>query len=125
MIYTQAEKEKIYDNLDKIKEYLESLQPQIRSSITIDFGEMKTYASWDREREFHLTVEKDRISGRSGGLGLDYSRESISSSTRSTVYSHFDYAVALMQNWRDIKHQILVAIEDQNRTIKVINNFEL
>lgn len=125
MIYTQAEKEKIYDNLDKIKAFLESLQPQIRSSITIDFGQMQTYAGWDREREFHLTVDKDSISGRSGGLGLDYARECIDSSTRSTVYSHFDYAVALMQNWRDIKHQILVAIEDQNRTIKVINNFEL
>lgn len=125
MVYTQAEKEKIYDNLDKIKAYLETLQPQIRDRITVDFGAMKTYANWEREKEYHLSIDKTSICGRTGGLGLDYTKERESSSTRATMYDQLDYAVSLIQNWRDIKYHILTEIEYQNRTIKVINNFEI
>ena len=125
MLYTQEEKAKIYENLDRIKECLEMLQPRVRERITVDFGEMKTYASWDREREYHLYLSKDTISGRSGGLGLDYTRERVSSSTRSTVYQHFDYAVALIKNWQYIKRTILSKLEEQNETLAAINNFEV
>lgn len=125
MLYTQEEKAKIYENLDRIKECLEMLQPRVRERITVDFGEMKTYASWDREREYHLYLSKDAISGRSGGLGLDYTRERVSSSTRSTVYQHFDYAVALIKNWQYIKRTILSKLEEQNETLAAINNFEV
>lgn len=125
MMYTQEEKNKIYDNLDKIKAYLETLQPKIRDKITIDFGEMKTYANFDREREFHLSVDKDTISGRSGGLGMEYTRERISSSTRASIYDHFDYAVALIQNWQSIKMEINTKIAQQNEALAAINNFEV
>lgn len=125
MMYTQEEKNKIHDNLDKIKEYLETLQPKIRDRITIDFGEMKTYANFERERAFHLSVDKDTICGRSGGLGMEYTRERISSSTRASIYDHFDYAVALIQNWQSIKMEINTQIAQQNTTIAAINSFEV
>lgn len=125
MLYTQEEKEKIYENLDRIKECLEMLQPRVRDKITVDFGEMKTYANYDREREYHLYLYKDAIRGRVGGLGLDYTRERVSSSTRSTVYQHLDYAVALITNWQYIKRTILNKIEEQNETIAAINSFEV
>ena len=125
MMYTQEEKNKIYDNLDKIKEYLKTLQPKIRDRITIDFGEMKTYANFERERAFHLSVDKDTICGRSGGLGMDYTRERIISSTRASIYDHLDYAVELIQNWQFIKMEINTKIAQQNITIAAINNFEI
>lgn len=125
MLYTQEEKEKIYENLDRIKECLEMLQPRVRDKITVDFGEMKTYANYDREREYHLYLYKDAIRSRVGGLGLDYTRERVSSSTRSTVYQHLDYAVALITNWQYIKRTILSKIEEQNETIAAINSFEV
>ena len=125
MLYTQEEKNKIHENLDKIKEYIEALQPKIRGRITIDFGPMKTYANWDREKAFHLYIEKNNICGRTGGLGLDYAREYVGSSTRSTIYSQYDYAVDLIQNWHNIKSQIIAEIENQNSMISAINDFEV
>ena len=125
MMYTQEEKNKIYDNLDKIKEYLETLQPKIRDRITIDFGEMKTYANYERERKFHLYVDKREIYGRSGGLGMDYTRKSVRSSTRASIYDHLDYAVELIQNWQSIKMEINTKIAQQNIAIAAINNFEI
>lgn len=125
MLYTQEEKNKIYDSLDKIKAYIETLQPQIRDRITVDFGEVERYADFSREKKFHLYVSKTSISGRSGGLGLDYTREEVSSSTRSTVYRWLDYATALIQNWQFIKREILNQITEQNATISAINNFEI
>lgn len=125
MMYTPEEKNKIHENLDKIKEYLETLQPKIRDRITVDFGKMCTYANFDRERKFHLYVDKDKICGRSGGLGMEYTRESISSSTRASIYNHLDYAVELIQNWQSIKMEINTKIAQQNTTIAAINNFEI
>lgn len=125
MMYTQEEKNKIHDNLDKIKEYLETLQPQIRERITIDFGEFKTYVNGDREKEFHLSVDKENISGRSGGLYMEYAREHTSSSTSASIYSRLDYAVALIQNWHHVKMEINTRIAQQNTTIAAINNFEV
>ena len=125
MMYTQEEKNKIHENLDKINAYLETLQPKIRDRITVDFGEMKTYMYGDREREFHISIDNRSISGRSGGLGMDYTRESASSSTRASIYSHLDYAVALIQHWQHIKMEINTRIVQQNTAIAAINNFEV
>lgn len=125
MMYTQEEKHKIYDNLDKIKAYLETLQSNIRDRITIDFGEMCTYANFDRERKFHLYVDKDEINGRSGGLYMEYTKERISSSTRASIYNHLDYAVELIQNWQSIKREINTKITQQNEALAAINNFEV
>lgn len=125
MMYTQEEKEKIRESLDKIKAYLESLQPQVRDRITVDFGPMKTYANWDREQAYHLTLYSDDICARTGGLGLSFTREDISSSTRSTVYNQFDFAVSLIENWHTIKNRILSEIESQRTRISSIHNFEI
>ena len=125
MMYTKEEKEKIYENLDKIKAYLEALQPKIRNRIEIDFGPMKTYANWDREKAYHLYISNENISGRSGGLGLDYEREYVGSSTRATVYDQLDYATTLISDWSDIKRQINAELINQQRTINAINNFEI
>lgn len=125
MLYTQEEKNKIHENLDKIKEYLETLQPKIRDRITVDFGAIKTYAYGDREREFHIFVEKDNIFGRTGGLCLEYTKEPIRSSTTASVYNWLEYAVALIQNWQFIKREILSKIAEQNETISAISNFEI
>lgn len=126
MMYTREEKNKIHENLDKIKEYLETLQPQVRDRIAIDFGEFKTYADYSREKQFHLYIDKESIYGRVGGLGLDYSRiEDKRYSIRSTVYAQFDYAVALIQNWQSIKREIVSQINAQNTTIAAINSFEV
>ena len=125
MLYTPSEKEKIRENLDKIKEYLESLQPQVRDKITVDFGQMKTYVDWSREQEYHLYIYSDDITARTGGLWMSFKREHISSSTRSTVYDQFDFAVALLENWSKIKRFILTEIDSQRASISSIHNFEI
>ena len=125
MLYTSEEKEKIRENLDKIKEYLEGLQPQVRDAITVDFGPMKTYVDWSREQEYHLTLSSNGISARTGGLGMGFTREHIGSSIFSTVYEHFDFAVALIENWQKIKRFILTEIDSQRASVNSIHNFEI
>ena len=124
MQYTQEERAKIHENLDKIKEYLDDLRPQLRDEVTVDFGPMKTYANFDREQAFHITVGKNGISCRSGGLGFDFSRAE-KSVYEATAYTQFDYAVSLIQNWSTVKSVVNNAIKAQERMFADINNFEI
>lgn len=124
MMYTKEEREKIYANIDKIKDYLDSLRPNVRESITVNFGPMKTYANFDRESAYHITVDKNYIIGRSGGLVLDFKRKSERES-RAPVYDRLDYAVSLIQNWVTIKMTINTAIQNQKQMLEDINNFEI
>ena len=124
--YNQAEKEKIYSNINAIKEYIaNNIQPHITDCITVDFGEMKTYYHGDREKEFHLYVRPDSISGRSGGLGLEFDADYESSSLTSTVYKHMDYAIALLKNWKSIKATLNTSIAHEKATREMINSFEV
>lgn len=124
MQYTQEERKKIRENLDKIKVYLDNLRPQLRERVTVDFGPMKTYVNFNREQAFHITVDKDGISCRSGGLGFDFSNEE-KSAYNATAYTQLDYAVSLIQNWFTIKSCVNNAIKEQDRMLADIENFEI
>ena len=124
MQYTQEERAKIHENLDKIKSYLDDLRPQLRDDVTVDFGPIKTYANFEREKAFHITVSKDRIGCRSGGLGFDFNRPE-QSTYSATAYTQFDFAVSLIQNWFTVKSTVNNAIKEQERMFADINNFEI
>ena len=124
MLYSKEEKQKIYDAINQIKAYITTLQPQIRDRITIDFGPIETYANYERESAYHLYVYPDDISGRSGGLGISFTKEE-NSSTSSTVYVWLDYTVSLIKNWPHIKKTLLDEVAKQNATIAAINNFKI
>ena len=124
MQYTQEERQKIHENLDKIKNYFDNLRPQLRERVTVDFGPMKTYANFEREKAFHITVDKDGIGCRSGGLGFDFSKAE-RSVYNATAYTQLDYAVSLIQNWFTVKSCINNAIKEQDRMLADIENFEV
>lgn len=124
MKYSQEEKQKIYNAVDQIKDYIATLQPEIREYITIDFGPMETYG-YERECAYHISVHPDEITGRSGRLGIDFTNEVKSSSRRASVYTWLDYTVALIKNWPHIKKTLLDEIAKQNATIAAINNFKI
>ena len=124
MQYTPEEKAKIHENLDKIKSYLDDLRPQLRDDVTVDFGPMKTYADFSREPAFHITVNKDKIGCRSGGLWFDFNRAD-ENEYETTAYTQFDYAVSLIQNWFTVKSTVNNAIKEQERMFADINNFEI
>ena len=124
MQYTKEEIQKIHSNLDKIKDYLDGLRPQLRKEVVVDFGPMKTYANFSKEPAYHLAVSKDGIGCRSGGLGFDFSNEN-KSSFGATAYKQIDYAVSLIQNWFTVKSTVNNAIKEQERMIADINNFEI
>ena len=125
MLYSQEERNKIHNNLDQITAYLTELQPCIRQKIVIDFGEMKTYVSGEREQEFHISISRTDISGRSGALGLAFTKEKISSSVCSTPYQHLDYAVGLCKEWPRIKKALLAELAKQQSIIATINKFKI
>lgn len=126
MLYNQDEREKICAHLDAIKAYIErEIQPKITSEVKVDFGQMKTYYHGDREKEFHLYVSPRNISGRIGGLGLNFERTPTSSSYGATAYQHLDYVVGLLQEWHSIKATLHTAVQKEAETRNVINNFEV
>lgn len=125
MMYTREEKAKIHENLDKIKAYLEEMCPQLRDKVTVDFGPVKTYANFDREKAYHITVSKDGVYGRTGGLGIDFDKTDKGSSTRATAYEQLDYAVSLIQNWSIVKSTVNNAIKNQKQMLADIDNFEI
>ena len=124
MTYSKEEKEKIHNNLDKIMLYLDGIRQDLREEVTIDFGPVKTYADWSKEKAYHITVSKDGISCRSGGLGFDFI-DPFKSAYRVTAYSQLDFAVALIQNWFTVKSTVNNAIKEQQRMFDCINNFEV
>lgn len=124
MQYTQEERAKIHENLDKIKNYLDDLRPQLRDGVTVDFGPIKTYADFSREQAFHITVRKDGIGCRTGGLCFDF-RKPEKSEYGATAYTEYDYAVSLIQNWFTVKSVVNNAIKEQERMFADINNFEI
>lgn len=124
MQYTQEERAKIHENLDKIKNYLDGLRPQIRDDITVDFGPIKTYADFSREPAYHITVGKEKIRCRTGGLCFGF-RRPLPDEYGATAYTEYDYAVSLIQNWFTVKSVVNNAIKEQERMFADINNFEI
>lgn len=124
MMYTNEERQKIHENLDKIKAYLDELRPKLREEVTVDFGPITTYANYTREKAYHITISKDGISCREGGLGYDFSKAE-KSSWNTTAYTRMDFAVALIQNWFTVKNTVNTAIQTQNMMLEAINNFEI
>ena len=125
MMYTSEEKQKIYSNIDKIIAYLLDQRVNVRGKITIDFGPMQTYAGYERETAYHLTIEPYALYGRTGGLHITFEHEDTMSSSWASIYRRIDYAVALIQNWQTIKREIHKEIANQNNIINAINNFEI
>ena len=125
MLYTSEERAKIHENLDKIKAYLEAASPQLRKSVTVDFGPVQTYANYEREKAYHITISNNEIYGRSGGLGISFDKGGEMSSCSSTAYKRLDYAVALIQNWSTVKASVNNAIKEQQQMLADINNFEI
>ena len=123
MMYTMEEKQKIRENVNAIMAYIQTLQPGLRDRITIDFGEIKTYG-WERERECHLTVYPDEICGRIGGLRIVFSDDE-GSSLCASVYRWFEYTIQLIQNWPEIKRQLIAEIEKQKKKLEDIKYFEV
>ena len=125
MKYTQAEKERIYANLDAIKAYIErEIQPRITSQVTVDFGETKSYADWSREKEFHIYVYPEGIRGRIGGLGISFEKNP-ADKYEPTAYKHLDFAVGLIREWQSVKAILITAVQNEAETRNAINNFEV
>ena len=123
MMYTKEQKQKICENVDKIKAYIQTVQPQIRGWITVDFGDVKYYGDGP-ECECHLTVHPDEIYGRIGGLRIVFDWDE-GSSLSASVYRWFDYTIQLIENWQYIKKTLLEEIAKQQATIDAILNFEV
>lgn len=123
MLYTKQEQEKIHSNLDKIKAYIETMQPRIRDEVYINFGPTRTYVDGTKEKAFHITITRDDITCRTGDLCFDFCKKN--GTRETTAYSRYDYAVSLIENWLHVKICLGTQIQNQERLIELINNFEI
>ena len=133
MIYTDEELAILRENTKQIENYLHGLQPQIRESIHIEFGDTVVrrgaYGCRAYEREFDLWVGKDSVFGGSGGLR--YSFEPLEEYRCGLIDLYNDrgfggkYMAALCCNWRSIKGEITNQIANQISRVASIRSFTL
>ena len=70
---TKEEQSKLRSNIEKIEAYIKAeIIPRLNGTrARVDFGDMQTYVGEPhREREYHLSVSPQGVSGWTGNLGL-------------------------------------------------------
>ena len=129
MTLTKDEKMKLRANIEKVDAYLKAeICPYLHgSSITVDFGEEKQYPTPPyREAEYHLSVYKDHISGRTGNLGLSLLSTSSEEFGRTCGFDTYTPAgVALLRYWPDVKRKLQQQILDIVSSEKLLDTFEV
>lgn len=129
MTLTKDEKMKLRANIEKVDAYIKAeICPYLHgSSITVDFGEEKQYPTPPyREAEYHLSVYKDHISGRTGNLGLSLLSTSSEEFGRTCGFDTYTPAgVALLRYWPDVKRKLQQQILDIVSSEKLLDTFEV
>lgn len=135
MTYTNEEFEQLKINTKQIEQYLHTLMPNIRESITVEFGGFTErrgpYGMPVREREYELHVGKEKITGGQGGLTLHF----VPSPTFKGLTGYIElyeskgygaqFMAALCNEWQTIKSRILYEYGKQRQTVQSIRNFKL
>lgn len=70
---TKEEQDKLRSNIEKIEAYIKAeIIPRLNGTrARVDFGDMHTYVGEPHcEREYHLSVSPNGVSGWTGNLGL-------------------------------------------------------
>lgn len=134
MTLTKEEQEKLHENLKMILDYIQKeIQPKLHGAhIQADFGPMESYPTPPNfENRYHLSVYKDDIVGREGGLTLELSRvvqpddSVIMDQNKASFFNQQSAGLALVQNWQVVKAKLHAEIEKLNATREALNNFKI
>lgn len=135
---TDNEKQQLVDNIKEIVDYLKGLVKPFISSVRLN-AEWSYYDRVWGKHTCRIEVEKtfrfkgvygdsekewfERVSGQIGRLSLNFEQdiefEKIGNS------SHREYALSLLDNWKQIKQDINVQIEQRENTRQLLVKFEL
>ena len=113
--YSEVEREKIVENLKKIKEYCDNeIRPKLKvhESVVVEFGD-----------NYGFGVSHDGgVWFRTGGLTLKLSGMRPG---EDSAYDSFTFCVALLDQWRVVKYLLKERIKAMDSTRKMIMNFEV
>lgn len=132
MRFTNEEIQLMRDNTKQIEEYLKTLQPQLRDTVTVRFGDMTErrgdYGFLVRETEYEICLNHRDLFGFAGGLRFEFAApSSVKSSCATSVYAGFgiEYMAKLIRDWPYIKTKLLEAIDKQTAAVSCLKGFKV
>lgn len=126
MRYTDEEKQKIAECLDKIVTYIDTeVRPKMHEPIYVNISSANSISIPD---------DGTPIRGNLNSLRVVFAKEDENRS--SSFYSYYsvysldsvaivDYVETLLTYWKAVKENILSQLDRQQRMLDTINNFEL
>ena len=123
---TKEEQSKLQSNVEKIEAYIKAeIIPRLNGTrARVDFGDMHTYVGEPHcEREYHLSVSPNGVSGWTGNLGLTMLPDDDGPIAFMRSFCSPDAGVALLRNWPDIKKTLLNHIKDVEETNVLLDDF--
>lgn len=125
MRLTSEEHQKLRSNLQKIEDYIVSeICPHMcGTSVTVDFGEEKTYYGDKNgiENKYHITVTDKSVSGRTGYLGLAIVKKDNDSGSSFDTY--VEAGMALLREWPRIKEALRAHLVKVSLNKSVLDTF--
>lgn len=123
MTYTTEQKEQIYNNIQKIVEYIESnILPHITYSYeTGSFGPMESWGRCDENRgqRYYIALNGPYADKIRFCYGISsWNAEAITESAP-------EHAVNFLKYWHDAKCYMNTEIQNNADTVKLINTFEI
>lgn len=123
---TKEELSKLRSNVEKIEAYIKAeIIPHLNGTrARVDFGDMQTYVGEPhREREYHLSVSPQGVSGWTGYLGLTMLPEDDGPTAFGRSFCSPDAGITLLRNWPTIKKALLNHIKDVEETNVLLDDF--
>lgn len=126
MRLSDEEMKKLKRNVSKIEAYIKAeIIPRLNGTrARVDFGDMRTYVGEPhREREYHLSVSPNGVSGWTGKLGLTMLPEDDGPIAFRRSFCYPDAGLALLREWPMVKKELLKHIQNVEDKRAVLDDF--
>lgn len=135
---TDDEREQLASNINNIVEYLKEIVSNFGTSAKLNACWTFYDNVWDMQK-CEISIEKTwrykgvwgasekewytQVRGQRGGLSFNFDEDFTAKELTSS--SHSEYALSLLDNWKEIKQKILDQANERNTTRQLVKDFEL
>ena len=130
MVYTDAERAKLVENVKAIDAYIkESIQPRVHGELEVGFGGThRCVRSGNTTHMMRLLITSDQIQFAVkfgsyqhfvAGKGDCFNRH------LNDITNDVEAMVLIIKNWFDVKCRLNTGVQEQEDTVKAINDFKI
>lgn len=124
--FTQEQEDKLRSNMEGIREYMRTFIPKMEevglTYISIEFSDGSD-SHYDR-CDININDRGD-VNGRIGGLYIYFDENNKGYKCDTAAWEYKNYAVALMNEWKNVKDKMISKIAAQHAMLKTIEEFEI